>query len=119
MRLLGRCATDELGFYRARKPPSTGRLTPLINALSSERSHLAAFAMSYGMPKRQIECRSLFPDASSDAPTFGLLDSSSIMGVSIIPGRMALTRPPVMPASAAPDRVSPMTACFEAKYSAP
>src|SRR3546814_6599106 len=45
MRLLGRCATDELGFYRARKPPSTGRLTPLINALSSERSHLAAFAM--------------------------------------------------------------------------
>src|SRR3546814_16202423 len=97
MRLLGRCATDELGFYRARKPPSTGRLTPLINALSSERSHLAAFAMSSGIPKRPIECRSPLPEASSDAPKFGLIDSPPIMGVSILPGERVSTHTPGYP----------------------
>src|SRR5262249_11694802 len=73
----------------ARKPPSTGKTTPVMNRADSEARKMAAPCISSSVPNRPIGVRSriLFP--LSEFPT-----SFSFMGVTKTPGAIAFTRIP-------------------------
>ena len=86
-------------------PPSTGRSTPVTNALASEVSHTTASPMSRGRPIRPRGSFAAY--ACQSRPAKSALPT--LMSVSIGPGHTEFTRMPSGPSSTAAAFVMPRT----------
>ena len=92
----------------AMKPPSVHSTCPTTNEAAPEASQTTASATSSGWPMR----RTGRPAATA---RMSMIFEASIMSVTTRPGATALMRTPFSAASIAAERVSEITAAFDAE----
>src|SRR2546426_4607589 len=108
----GGAPPESLRAHRIAYPPSTTRVTPVMNDASSEQRNTAFLAISSGAPRR-------FRAASCARDFACFSESPAIASVSTAPGAIAFTWTLSGPRSWASPLVSASTPAFATKYGIP